>query len=214
MFRVSSLRGGSHASSCLRRLIAAAARWPGAGAAPSRSIPRPSPSRAGGTPRSPRPRGSPGRCRCRDGLDGAQPEGRRARRKAHVEIANAAPGGAHPWHVHRGQCGNDMGVLGPADAYPSLEGGRRRQGDAEADLPIPMPAAGQYSSTSTRRRRTWRRSWPAGTSRRPLPELQRLSAARTGGHGSSPPATRPRACRAPLGRRRSACRPSSSMATS
>ena len=43
--------------------------------------------------------------------------------KAHAEITNAAPGGAHPWHVHRGQCGNDMGVLGPADAYPLLKVG-------------------------------------------------------------------------------------------
>src|SRR5512138_547660 len=42
---------------------------------------------------------------------------------AHVEIVNAAPGGRHPWHVHRGQCGADQGVLGPADAYPVLKVG-------------------------------------------------------------------------------------------
>jgi len=64
--------------------------------------------------------------------------------KAHAEITNAAPGGAHPWHVHRGQCGNDMGVLGPADAYPVLKVGGDGKAQADADLPIPMPAAGQY----------------------------------------------------------------------
>src|SRR5881628_1697119 len=37
--------------------------------------------------------------------------------RAHVTISNAVPGGVHPWHVHRGKCGSDQGVLGPADAY-------------------------------------------------------------------------------------------------
>jgi len=41
--------------------------------------------------------------------------------QAHVEISNAVPGGRHPWHVHRGQCGSDQGPLGPADAYKPLE---------------------------------------------------------------------------------------------
>jgi hypothetical protein len=67
-----------------------------------------------------------------------------ARSKAHVEITNAAPGGVHPWHVHRGQCGNDMGVLGPADAYKPLKVGGDGQAKSDADLPIPMPAAGEY----------------------------------------------------------------------
>ena len=64
--------------------------------------------------------------------------------KAHVEITNAAPGGVHPWHVHRGQCGNDMGVLGPADAYKPLKVGGDGEAKADADLPVPMPAAGEY----------------------------------------------------------------------
>src|SRR3954465_12964582 len=41
--------------------------------------------------------------------------------QAHVDISNAVPGGQHPWHVHRGQCGSDKGVFGPADAYPPLK---------------------------------------------------------------------------------------------
>ena len=64
--------------------------------------------------------------------------------EAHVEITNAAPGGQHPWHVHRGQCGSDMGVLGPADAYPVLKVGGDGTAKADAKLPIPLPTAGQY----------------------------------------------------------------------
>ena len=67
-----------------------------------------------------------------------------ARSKAHVEITNAAPGGVHPWHVHRGQCGNDMGILGAVDAYKPLKVGGDGQAKADADLAIPMPAAGEY----------------------------------------------------------------------
>ncbi|HKT61050.1 MAG TPA: hypothetical protein VJQ46_13450 [Gemmatimonadales bacterium] len=66
------------------------------------------------------------------------------RAKAHVEITNAAPGGVHPWHVHRGQCGNDMGILGPADAYQPLKVGSDGTAKSDADLPLPMPAAGEY----------------------------------------------------------------------
>jgi hypothetical protein len=40
--------------------------------------------------------------------------------QAHVDISNAVPGAQHPWHVHRGQCGSDQGIFGPADAYTPL----------------------------------------------------------------------------------------------
>jgi hypothetical protein len=64
--------------------------------------------------------------------------------KAHVEITNAAPRGLHPWHIHRGRCGNDLGVLGPADAYKPLKVGGDGQAKADATLPLPMPASGDY----------------------------------------------------------------------
>ena len=67
-----------------------------------------------------------------------------AKAKAHVEVTNAAPGGVHPWHVHRGQCGNDMGVLGPADAYKPLKVGGDGEAKNDADLSIPMPTVGDY----------------------------------------------------------------------
>ena len=33
--------------------------------------------------------------------------------RAYVRITNAAAGGLHPWHVHRGRCGADQGIFGP-----------------------------------------------------------------------------------------------------
>ena len=40
--------------------------------------------------------------------------------------------------------GNDMGVLGPADAYKPLKVGGNGEAQADADLPIPMPTVGNY----------------------------------------------------------------------
>lgn len=62
----------------------------------------------------------------------------------HVAIQNAAPGGAHPWHVHRGQCGEDGGVFGPPDAYGILKVGGKGEAESEATLPLPEPKEGQY----------------------------------------------------------------------
>jgi len=67
-----------------------------------------------------------------------------AQTQAHVEITNAAPGGRHPWHVHRGQCGTDMGILGPADAYHVLKVGGDGKAKDDATLPVPLPMTGQY----------------------------------------------------------------------
>lgn len=66
------------------------------------------------------------------------------RTRAHVEIANAVPGGEHPWHVHLGQCGNDQGILGSADAYRPLRVGGDGTAQEEAELNIPVPRSGQY----------------------------------------------------------------------
>lgn len=63
---------------------------------------------------------------------------------AFASIENAVPGGEHPWHVHLGQCGNDRGVLGPADAYEPLRVGGNGRAESTARLPIPAPVSGQY----------------------------------------------------------------------
>jgi hypothetical protein len=64
--------------------------------------------------------------------------------QAHVDISNAVPGGQHPWHVHRGQCGSDKGIFGPADAYPPLKVEGDGRAAATARLAVPYPKTGEY----------------------------------------------------------------------
>jgi hypothetical protein len=66
------------------------------------------------------------------------------RTQASVQISNASPGGRHPWHVHRGQCGNDLGILGAAAAYKPLEVGSNGRATSTATLDLPAPASGEY----------------------------------------------------------------------
>jgi hypothetical protein len=64
--------------------------------------------------------------------------------RAHVTIANASPGGAHPWHVHRGQCGTDQGIVGPPDAYTPLKVGGNGEAEGDVVLAMPLPKEGSY----------------------------------------------------------------------
>jgi hypothetical protein len=66
------------------------------------------------------------------------------RARVHVDVLNAVPGGVHPWHVHRGQCGSDQGILGPADAYRPLKVGDGGRASAEVVLPITSPKTGDF----------------------------------------------------------------------
>ena len=62
--------------------------------------------------------------------------------RAHVDIRNAVPGAVHPWHVHRGQCGADQGIFGPADAYKPLKVSDNGRAISDAALPVPTPKTG------------------------------------------------------------------------
>jgi hypothetical protein len=61
-----------------------------------------------------------------------------------LSLSNASPGGVHPWQVHRGQCGADDGVFGPADAYHAIKIDDQGRASASATLPLSMPTAGLY----------------------------------------------------------------------
>jgi hypothetical protein len=61
-----------------------------------------------------------------------------------LDLANATPGGLHPWQLHRGQCGSDNGVVGSVGAYPAAKVGRDGRAEASADLPLATPTAGSY----------------------------------------------------------------------
>jgi hypothetical protein len=61
-----------------------------------------------------------------------------------LELANATPGGLHPWQLHRGQCGSDDGVVGSAAEYPAAEVGGDGRATVIAHLPVDTPTSGNY----------------------------------------------------------------------
>jgi hypothetical protein len=61
-----------------------------------------------------------------------------------LDLANATPGGLHPWQLHRGQCGSDEGVFGAASAYPVAKVGRDGRATSSATVPIETPTTGSY----------------------------------------------------------------------
>ena len=63
---------------------------------------------------------------------------------AYVSISNAVPKAVHPWHVHRGECGSDQGVAGPADAYPPLKVKDDGRAEATAHLATSLPRTGRF----------------------------------------------------------------------
>jgi len=64
-----------------------------------------------------------------------------------LDLANATPGGHHPWALHRGQCGSDQGLIGSAGAYPVAEVGHDGHATSSATLPIEAPTSGSYFVT-------------------------------------------------------------------
>ena len=61
-----------------------------------------------------------------------------------LALANATPGGLHPWQLHLGQCGADEGVFGKADAYRVAKVGKDGRATSSANVPIETPTTGQY----------------------------------------------------------------------
>jgi hypothetical protein len=61
-----------------------------------------------------------------------------------LDLANATPGGLHPWQLHRGQCGADGGMVGTSGAYPVAQVGKDGHAAASASLPFVTPTEGSY----------------------------------------------------------------------
>jgi hypothetical protein len=61
-----------------------------------------------------------------------------------LSLANAAPGGVHPWSLHYGQCGSDLGVFGSVGAYKAIEIGGDGRGEASARVSRETPVMGTY----------------------------------------------------------------------
>lgn len=56
-----------------------------------------------------------------------------------LALANATPGGQHPWAPHRGPCGSDQGLVGSAGAYPVAAVGHDGHAASSVTLPIEAP---------------------------------------------------------------------------
>lgn len=63
-----------------------------------------------------------------------------------VDLANATPGGLHPWAAHAGQCGLGMddGLFGPGESYTPLRVGADGQASVTATVKLPTPTSGQH----------------------------------------------------------------------
>ena len=62
----------------------------------------------------------------------------------YLDLANASPGGMHPWQLHRGQCGTDDGVFGTTSDYKTLKVDENGRASGSATVPIVMPSDGRY----------------------------------------------------------------------
>lgn len=63
---------------------------------------------------------------------------------AKVNIAGATPKSTHPWHVHRGTCGADQGVVGGGSSYTPIKVGDDGKGTSSAKVSAPLDASGSY----------------------------------------------------------------------
>jgi hypothetical protein len=59
-------------------------------------------------------------------------------------LANASPGGMHPWQLHRGQCGMDEGVFGAASDYKTLKVDDQGRASGSATIGTAMPNDGRF----------------------------------------------------------------------
>lgn len=62
-----------------------------------------------------------------------------------LEIANATPGGEHPWSLHQGMCDRDEGVVGEASRFDAIRIGGDGRGSASATVRMHSPTSGRYS---------------------------------------------------------------------
>ena len=63
-----------------------------------------------------------------------------------LDLANASPGGLHPWGLHSGHCGvgTDRGVFGPTDAYEAVEVDGDGRATGTAIIARQIPRTGDY----------------------------------------------------------------------
>jgi hypothetical protein len=63
-----------------------------------------------------------------------------------INLANASPGGVHPWSARRGECGASYNsqAFGSTDAYEPLKVDSNGRAGARVSIPSRTPTSGQY----------------------------------------------------------------------
>lgn len=63
-----------------------------------------------------------------------------------INLANASPGGLHPWEARRGECGAPFSsrAFGSTDAYESLKVDSDGRASARVSIPSRTPTSGRY----------------------------------------------------------------------
>ena len=61
-----------------------------------------------------------------------------------VAVSGSTSGAVHPWHLHRGSCASDMGIVGSPDSYPTLGIGADGTGRVMIGLPFAIPTSGDH----------------------------------------------------------------------
>jgi hypothetical protein len=61
-----------------------------------------------------------------------------------INIANATPGGLHPWQAYSGACGSSSWSAGPATASGSIKVGDDGRGNGKATVSMVTPTTGNY----------------------------------------------------------------------
>jgi hypothetical protein len=64
--------------------------------------------------------------------------------RVEVALNGATPGAGLPWHLHRGTCGSDQGIVGDASDYAPLTVGINGRAAGTATLEMAMPRSGEY----------------------------------------------------------------------
>ena len=72
------------------------------------------------------------------------PGGNSNQTTANISVSGGTSGGVYPWRIHRGSCGNDMGVVGAADLFPSLAAGTDGTARLMTTLPVATPGSGNF----------------------------------------------------------------------
>lgn len=56
----------------------------------------------------------------------------------HISISGATLNANHPWHIHRGQCGDNGAIVGDASAYPVLTAGNDGNASVNTTLKVAL----------------------------------------------------------------------------